>query len=145
MTFSNKKNGRTKSFKRNSELENLLSTLNGLLENSEKAALQHYSKDNDGHAIVFIMGPHRSGTTLFMQWLAHCGIVAYPTNLLSRFYAAPVIGAHIQLLLSDQRFNFRDEIIEFNTPILFTSENGKTNGALAPNEFWYFWRQIPSV
>jgi len=142
MTNSNKDSMRTKSFKRNSDLEDLLCMLNGFLANSEKTALEHYSTNKDGFAIVFIMGPHRSGTTLFMQWLAHCGIVAYPTNLLSRFYAAPVIGAHIQLLLSDQRYNFRDEIVELNTPILFNSENGKTNGALAPNEFWYFWRRF---
>ena len=91
---------------------------------------------------MFIMGPHRSGTTLFIQWLAETGLTAYPTNLLSRFYAAPVIGAHIQLLLTDPRFNFRNEILDFNQPIGFESENGKTRGALAPNEFWYFWRRF---
>ena len=142
MTISQEETNRTKTFKRNAVLEQLLCTLNGFLASSERAALRHYTKEKEDHSIVFVMGPHRSGTTLFMQWLAYCGVVSYPTNLLSRFYAAPVIGAQIQLLLTDPRFNFRDEIIEFNTPIIFKSNNGKAKGALAPNEFWYFWRRF---
>ena len=90
------------------------------------------------------MGPIRSGTTLFMQWLANTGLVAYPTNLLSRFYQAPIIGAKIQLLLTDPRFNFRDELGEFVQQAEYHSENGKTKGVLAPNEFWYFWRRFLS-
>lgn len=88
------------------------------------------------------MGPLRSGTTLFTQWLANTGLVSYPTNLLSRFYQAPVIGAKIQLLLTDPRYNFRDELGEFSQQAEYKSENGKTKGVLAPNEFWYFWRRF---
>ena len=88
------------------------------------------------------MGPMRSGTTLFMQWLANTGLIAYPTNLLSRFYQAPIIGAKIQLLLTDPRYNFRDELGEFTQQSEYKSENGKTKGVLAPNEFWYFWRRF---
>jgi len=142
MNASTEESGRTQAFRRNVELEGLLHTVNHLLSCSEQAALAHYSSKDEDYPIVFIMGPLRSGTTLFTQWLASTGIVAYPTNLLSRFYAAPVIGAHVQLLLTDQRFNFRDEILDFNSPISFESENGKTKGALAPNEFWYFWRRF---
>ena len=94
--------------------------------------------------MIFIMGPHRSGTTLFMQWLANTGLIAYPTNLLSRFYQAPIIGAKIQLLLTDPRYNFRDELGEFSQQAEYKSENGKTKGVLAPNEFWYFWRRFLS-
>lgn len=123
-------------------MENLLHTLETFLVCSEEIALDHFSNKDGDFPIVFVMGPLRSGTTLFMQWLANTGLVAYPTNLLSRFYASPVVGAHIQLLLTDPRFNFRDEIQEFITPISFNSENGKTKGALSPNEFWYFWRRF---
>src|SRR5690606_6790054 len=91
---------------------------------------------------IFVVGALRSGTTLLTQWLADSGMVAYPTNLLSRFYAAPLVGAKIQLLLTDPRYNFRNEILDFNGEINFSSENGKTQGALAPNEFWYFWRRF---
>ena len=77
-----------------------------------------------------------------MQWLAETGQIAYPTNLLSRFYEAPVLGAKIQMLLTDEKYNFRNEILDFNSEIDFKSENGKTKGALSPNEFWYFWRRF---
>jgi LPS sulfotransferase NodH len=123
-------------------LEGLLTTLNGLLACAEQAALEHYSSDYRDYPIVFVMGPHRSGTTLFMQWLANTGAVGYPTNILSRFFGAPIIGAQIQLLLTDPRYNFRNEILDFNSAITFDSEIGKTRGALGPNEFWHFWRRF---
>jgi hypothetical protein len=62
--------------------------------------------------------------------------------MLSRFYGAPLVGARIQQLLTDPRYNFRDEILDFNSDFNFNSDNGKTKGALAPNEFWYFWRRF---
>ena len=142
MTAQKDENNRAQTFKRNASLEGLLYTLNNLLICSEAAALEYYSSEHEDYPVVFVMGPHRSGTTLFTQWLANSGAVSYPTNLLSRFYGAPVMGAQIQLLLTDPRFNFRNEILDFNSSILFESENGKTKGALAPNEFWYFWRRF---
>lgn len=142
MNTSQDDSGRVKDFKRNGSLEELLSNLNGSLFCAEDMALNSYSTEGIDYPVVFVMGPHRSGSTLFMQWLANSGLVAYPTNLLSRFYGAPVIGAHIQLMLTDPRYNFRNEILDFNSPISFESENGKTKGALAPNEFWYFWRRF---
>ena len=133
---------RAQAFRRNARLEELLDTLNRFLACSEQAALKQYSEQQMDHPVVFVMGPHRSGTTLFMQWLANSGVVAYPTNMLSRFYGAPLVGASIQILLTDPRFNFRNEILDFNSRIRYDSENGKTEGALAPNEFWYFWRRF---
>lgn len=94
------------------------------------------------HPLILVMGPLRSGTTLMTQWLANTGLMAYPTNLLSRFFRAPIVGAKIQLLLTDPRFNFRDELGEFAQQAEYLSENGKTKGVLAPNEFWYFWRRF---
>ncbi|UTW02715.1 sulfotransferase [Amphritea atlantica] len=130
---------RTEKYARVSELEALLKDLNGNLastnENYLGESVERFSK-------IFLIGPHRSGSTLFMQWLANSGLVAYPTNLLSRFYGAPLVGAKIQQLLTDPRFNFRNEILDFNSEINFSSDNGKTKGALAPNEFWYFWRRF---
>ncbi len=142
MTISQEDNGRTQSFKRNDSLEGLLYGINDSLSCAESKAIKNYSVGYEDYPIVFLMGPHRSGTTLFMQWLANSGVVAYPSNLLSRFYGVPVIGAQIQLMLTDSQYNFRNEILDFNSPISFDSENGKTRGALAPNEFWYFWRRF---
>ncbi|OIN12140.1 sulfotransferase [Oceanisphaera psychrotolerans] len=134
-----KQKQRTEQFSRVSDLEALLTELNGNLvcvnEKYLNDASERYSK-------VFVIGPLRSGTTLFTQWLASSGLVAYPTNLLSRFFGAPLVGAKIQQLLTDPRYNFRNEILDFNSDINFSSDNGKTKGALAPNEFWYFWRRF---
>ena len=135
-------NERKAEFRRNAQLENLLSSLNEALDCSEKQFLESPAMFGPDFPLVFIMGPLRSGTTLFTQWLANSEVVACPTNLLSRFYGAPVVGAQIQLLLTDPRFNFRNEILDFNSAISFESENGKTRGALAPNEFGYFWRRF---
>ncbi|GAB1232682.1 hypothetical protein UT4_11480 [Ferrigenium sp. UT4] len=132
--------GRTASFSRNTGLESLLKDINSNLWLSEETLLEQ--QGGLQHPVILVMGPMRSGTTLFMQWLANTGLVAYPTNLLSRFYQAPIIGAKIQLLLTDPRFNFRDELGEFVQQAEYRSENGKTKGVLAPNEFWYFWRRF---
>ncbi len=137
-----KEEARTSSFRRNTELERLLASLNDSLGAAEERLLGRAHELGRDHPIIFIVGPLRSGTTLFMQWLANTGIVAYPTNLLSRFYGAPAIGAQIQLLLTDPRYAFRNEIPDFDASISFLSENGKTAGTLGPNEFWYFWRRF---
>jgi LPS sulfotransferase NodH len=131
---------RTSSFAKNSGLERLLDEVNSNLWVSEKALLE--DQMNFWHPLILVMGPPRSGSTLFIQWLANTGLLAYPTNLLSRFYKAPIIGAKIQLLLTDPRYKFRDELGEFVQQAGYRSENGKTKGVLAPNEFWYFWRRF---
>jgi len=136
------KTKRTKDFQKNVDLEVMLEDVNGLLGEIDTDSIRSSIYSNKDHPVIFVMGPHRSGSTLFMQWIANTGNFAYPTNLLSRFYASPIVGAKIQLLLTDPRYNFRDEILDFNSPISFESENGKTKGALAPNEFWYFWRKF---
>lgn len=130
---------RTEKYARVSELEALLKDLNGNLAGSNEKYLEDCS---ERFPKIFLMGPHRSGSTLFMQWLANTGLVAYPTNMLSRFFGASLVGAKIQQLLTDPRYNFRNEILDFNSDINFSSDNGKTKGALAPNEFWYFWRRF---
>lgn len=126
-------------YAKNDSLESLLKEINASLSPASES-LKQYSQER--FSKIFLMGAQRSGTTLFMQWLASSGLVGYPTNLLSRFYGAPLIGAKIQQLLTDPRYNFRNEIVDFNSEITFSSENGKTRGALAPNEFWYFWRRF---
>jgi len=132
---------RTAKFTRVSALEMLLEDLNSNLSGANEKYLEECS---ERFSKIFVMGPLRSGTTLFTQWLASSGLVAYPTNLLSRFFGAPLVGAKIQRLLTDPQYNFRNEILDFNSEIHFSSDNGKTKGALAPNEFWYFWRRFLS-
>jgi hypothetical protein len=131
-------------FRRNEKLEELLREINGLLQPVEQQILSSYRMPK--YPVVFVVGAPRCGSTLMMQWLAQTGHFAYPTNLLSRFYAAPYVGAKIQQLLTDPEYNFRNEILDFSGEISFESSLGKTKGALAPNEFWYFWRRfIPNT
>lgn len=130
---------RVKEFDKADDLESFLKELNMNLSSvNEKYKIdisEKYSK-------IFLFGALRSGSTLFTQWLADTGLFSYPTNLLSRFYGAPLVGARIQQLLTDPKYNFRNEILDFNSKISFESKNGKTKGALSPNEFWYFWRRF---
>ena len=116
-----KTNGRTKEFSRNILLESLLKDVNDVLWNSEKQYISECSGEME-KPLIILMGPIRSGTTLFVQWLANSGLVSYPTNLLSRFYRAPIIGAKIQLLLTDPQYNFRDELGEFAQQFGYKSE-----------------------
>ncbi|MFB5621864.1 MAG: sulfotransferase [Candidatus Nitrosomaritimum yanchengensis] len=131
---------RQKQFRRNQELETLLYELNNLLEPVENGILRNHSAPQ--LPLILIVGSARSGSTLAMQWLASTGNFAYPTNLLSRFYAAPYIGAKIQEMLTNPKYNFRDEFKDFDSSISFDSALGKTRGILAPNEFFYFWRRF---
>lgn len=131
---------RRKEFQRNEKLEGLLQQINALLRTTENRILEHYRMPK--YPLVLLVGCPRAGSTLMMQWLARKGRFAYPTNLLSRFYGAVYIGALIQQLLTASEFNFNNEILDFNSEISFSSNLGKTKGALAPNEFWYFWRRF---
>ncbi len=132
---------RTEAFERNDGLEGLLAELNATLGGAEEARADLPSEPK--YPTILIVGAPRSGTTLLMQWFASSGLVAYPSNFLSRFYNAPYLGARIQQLLTDPRFNYKDELSDIATYGLpFTSDVGKTKGALQPNEFWYFWRRF---
>lgn len=138
---------REKEFERNADLEIYLSELNKDLRLIEDDIVER-EDILENYPMIFIIGPLRSGTTMTMQWLADINRwseddtgIAYPTNLLSRFYEAPIIGSKIQRVLCDKKYNFRNEIMDFTEKkIGYVSNNGKTTGALSPNEFWYFWR-----
>lgn len=82
-----------------------------------------------------------------MQWLSNTKLVSYPTNLLSRFYASPYIGARIQQLLTDPVYDYRNELGDvIRQTTTYESITGKTKGLLEPHEFWYFWhRFVPST
>jgi LPS sulfotransferase NodH len=131
-------------YRRNENLEALLQELSRLLGPVEQAIVAGYRMP--AHPVVLVMGLPRCGSTLLMQWLAASGRFAYPSNLLSRFYAAPYVGARIQQLLTDPAFSFGAELSDLSSDISYSSDLGKTRGALAPNEFWYLWRRfIPNT
>lgn len=128
--------GRTKQFARNDDLMAVLSELNAMLEKMERPAVGTLQ-----FPVVFIVGCPRSGTTLMMQWLANQGVLAYPSNLIARFYANPYVGVRIQQAL--HTYDSKAQIFtEENKSINFSSQYGHTSGALAPSEYWYFWRRF---
>ena len=86
-------------------LEQLLAEINGLLGPVEEQIFNEYRMPR--YPVLFVVGMPRCGSTLLMQWLAQTARFAYPTNLLSRFYAAPAIGARIQ-----QGFDYLDRMDE---------------------------------
>lgn len=129
---------RTREHARHAPLEAALADLNEILASSEDAIWRKCRTPK--FPVVFIVGVGRSGTTLILQWLAGLGRFAYPSNILSRFYGAPAIGARIQEILTTH--DLRGELLGTDAQREFVSNLGKTKGPLSPNEFWYFWRRF---
>lgn len=128
-------------FQRNPNLERLIDDLNTLLAPVQVGVAARFIEPK--RPVLLVVGSPRSGSTLVLQWLASLGHFAYPTNLLSRFYMAPYVGALIQRMLTDTQYTFRDEFFELkDVNFSFESTLGKTVGLLAPHEFWYFWRRF---
>lgn len=89
--------------------------------------------------VVLLMGNPRSGTTLFFQWLISSGLFGYPSNLISRFFGNPGFGAAVQKMLVD--LDKEGQIGLKQQTLTFESRLGRSIGAMAPSEFWYFWRR----
>ena len=131
---------RTRQYARNIQLEELLSELSGLLGPVDERVSAQFERPK--WPPLFLVGSPRSGTTFVMQLLNATGQFAVPTNLLSRFYYAPYVGAKIQQVLTDKNFDYNNEMGDFASSGEFNSSLGKTTSALAPNEFTYFWRRF---
>lgn len=128
--------GRSEQFARNDQLMEALTELNTMLAGMERPSVEGLQRP-----IVFIVGCPRSGTTLMMQWLAALGVFAYPSNLIARFYANPYVGVRVQQAL--HTYDSKKQIFpEVNAAGDFSSNYGHTSGALAPSEYWYFWRRF---
>ena len=84
---------------------------------------------------VFIVGPPRSGTTLFYQSFIHRFQVGYLSNVMDWFPGRPCVGYKIQKLLLNRK-SATSQVEPFR------SQYGKTTGLLGPYEagpFWYQW------
>ncbi len=92
--------------------------------------------------VASIIGNPRSGTTILLQILANSGAFAYPTNLLTRFAYAPYFGARIQQMLFDPEFDPQGDFSDLRSSLNFKSDLGKSQGALATNEFQHFFRNF---
>jgi len=125
-------------FKKSQSLEKVLIRLNDYISQPPVIRL----KLKPTKPIILIMGCARSGSTLLMQWLCSLGLFSYPSNLIARFYKNPYLGILVQQALLE--FDPLNQIGFENAKIneSFDSNLGRTHGALAPSEYWYFWRQF---
>lgn len=117
------------------EVEQILSELPHLIKDPENLDL------TASYPIFFIVGCARSGTTLLSQFLAASGSFCYPSNFIARFFYAPYTGSLLQRLFFD--LDSKSELFgKGDVHGSFKSFLGKTRSALAPHEFWYFWRRF---
>lgn len=133
-------NERAEVFRPNEKLDRLISQLRMLLEPIQQSVNQGFS--NPEYSIIGIVGCPRSGTTFMTQLLAATGAVSYPSNVLSRFAYAPHLGSLIQQLLMNPEYDLGNEFSDLRSSSEFSSNVGKTSGALGINEFFHFWRRF---
>lgn len=125
---------RTSFFKKEASLETALTDLNELIDGVACPTTANEAQS----PIILIMGCARSGSTLLLQWLAASSLFSYPSNLIARFYKNPYVGIRAQQALLE--FDPLNQLGFKETKLDFSSSLGKTNGALGPSEYWYFWR-----
>ncbi|HUH00385.1 MAG TPA: sulfotransferase [Kofleriaceae bacterium] len=82
--------------------------------------------------LALLVGHQRSGSTLVSQYLCASLDVGYPSNVIARFWRAPVAGISIEKSLSHQLGPVRST---------FQSELGTTHALRDPHEFSYFWNE----
>jgi hypothetical protein len=131
---------RTAAFRRNPELDILLKELAERLKPVGQMSEAQFDKPKQPP--LFLVGAPRSGTSVFIQYLSLSGGFTVPTNLLSRFYYAPYVGGLIQEMLTNPRYNYKNELAGIESAFTMTSQLGKAEGMLAPNEFFHFWRRF---
>ena len=136
--FQNKENNKTSDFKANAGLNEIINELSTLLKPVQLEKQKRFTENK--YPLAFIVGNPRSGTTLFLQWMASSGLFSYPTNVLNRFAYAPYIGALIQQILFNPDYDFQNAFEDNKITPLFDSNLGKTKGAMAPSEFQHFFR-----
>ena len=125
----------TEEFKKSENLEEVLSKINHSIESLDVCPPQFPQMP-----VLLIFGCPRSGTTLFLQWLASLGTFGYPSNLIARFFGNPAFGCEVQKALVD--FDKGNQLGLADTSGEYSSSLGRTKGALAPSEFWYYWRRF---
>lgn len=136
--FLNHEKNKTQNFRQNKDLNFLLGLLKDKLYPVQKSIEKDIAQPN--HPLLFIVGAPRSGTTILTQWIASLGSHAYGSNFLTRFAYAPYIGALIQRLLFEEKFDFHGDLQDIKSEISLESNLGKSKGALGVNEFQHFFR-----
>lgn len=124
---------RVYAYQKDSDDERFLDLLNGSLAYLEDR-LERDTIKSPKHSIL-ITGVPRSGTTYLYQLMAAKLPFCYISNLMARFYAAPLTGAWLQSRV------IHSELGELAS---YKSIHGVTRRVYEPHEFGYFWaRNIP--
>lgn len=124
----------SQTFQKSATLEAVLNRINTAITD-----LPGYQAEAPQLPLLLIFGCPRSGTTLLMQWLASLGCLGYPSNLVARFFGNPAFGFDVQKALVE--FDKENQIGIPMVSEAYRSQLGRTSGATAPSEFWYFWRR----
>ncbi|NWK56815.1 sulfotransferase [Verrucomicrobiaceae bacterium N1E253] len=125
----------TEKFRKSENLETTLSRINQCITGTELNPATRPQMP-----LMLIMGCPRSGSTLLMQNLSRLGCFGYPSNLIARFYGNPAFGCEVQKALVD--YDKEDQMGIKTQQLEFESQLGRVKGALAPSEFWYYWRRF---
>jgi hypothetical protein len=123
-------------FRKSQELEETLRIVNKAIH---EVTLVAKPLQQPKQPVILLTGNPRSGSTLFFQWLTSSGQFGYPSNLISRFFGNPGFGAAVQKILVD--LDKEGQIGIKQQALKFESRLGRSFGAMAPSEFWYFWRR----
>lgn len=107
-----------------------LQDFNSALLQFEEKLVQFTGRSN--MAPILIVSPPRSGSTLLYQRIAKKFDVGYVSNIMARFYGAPLVGAHFQEILF-RGFKERE--------ISFQSRHGNTSHFEDVHEFGLFFSQ----
>ncbi len=133
----NSQAGSIQSIHKNPELDVLIDELKHLLAPVQN---QLDIEAENNWPFGFIIGTPRCGSTILLQFLASTNQFSYPTNVLGRFAYAPYIGALVQKLIFDPAFDNHEAFKDIHSTLNFESCLGKSQGAMATNEFQHFFR-----
>lgn len=124
-------NMRKDEYRKDPETEIFLDDLNESLKDLEgRLKSKRTGSGTASFPSVIMIGAPRCGSTFFTQCVASRLDLAYPSNLMARFYGAPLTGAMLQKIF------VRNEMLAHRD---FHSEHGVTSGIEEPHEFGYFW------
>jgi len=121
---------RTEAFQADPCQYEFLDTLNAELSTLESRLTAELTAPQ--HAVVFVVGVPRSGSSFLYQLIAGTDQFAYVSNFSARFWRAPHVGCSLEKALG-----LREQAYEPD----YKSEFGKMFGLQAPHEFQYFWDQ----
>ena len=127
-SFDSKK--RLKLFSKDLFFDEILDNINSNLLESEKLIEKQFEANNSYPSILVISSP-RTGSTYLTQLLASKFNISYVSNLMSKFYNVPSIGAFLQ----KKMINTED----MKKTNVFQSLHGNTANIYEPSEFGYFW------